>query len=334
MILSGACAAFTLVCILSFLFLHGIHLSRPSEQIKIMRIGLLLPLYACISFLSICFPNAYVYIMPWIDVYQAIALATFFLLMNDLVWPTSDRRDMHLSSMAVPQKGRKAANGPLPGHTWYKRRYLAVFQYMPVALVAAVAACITQAAKVYCLESSKPYFAHFWLDLIKSFAVTVSVLSNINFYKVFVAHLKAHKAMSKLLAFKLPVFFTFVLQIVWWGLRSQNVLKPNSKLTYADLYLGIQSLIICVLMVPLSVFFWYAYSIQPYRIRHTTKSVSDGDGDGDGVWEPTQEYHPLRPLSYQGGFLGIRAWLAMLNPSDIIQAFGFCFDLISNKEGR
>lgn len=39
-----------------------------------------------------------------------------------------------------------------------------VIQYPIVGLLASIATAITQAAKIYCLGSDKPYFAHLWVS--------------------------------------------------------------------------------------------------------------------------------------------------------------------------
>ena len=35
--------------------------------------------------------------------------------------------------------------------------------------------------------------------------------------------------------------------------------------------------------------------------------------------------------SYQGGFLGVRAFLAMINPTETLQAIGFAFTMATDK---
>lgn len=38
--------------------------------------------------------------------------------------------------------------------------------------------------------------------------------------------------------------------------------------------------------------------------------------------------------SYQGGFLGYRAWVGMFNPSELLSGFVFGFTMLSNKRNR
>lgn len=52
---------------------------------KIMKICLLMLLYSIIFFLSLCFSWIYVNINVWFSSFEAISLATFFLLMCELI---------------------------------------------------------------------------------------------------------------------------------------------------------------------------------------------------------------------------------------------------------
>jgi hypothetical protein len=65
-------------------------------------------------------------------------------------------------------------------------------------------------------------------------------------------------------------------------------------------------MVVCVQMVPLSLFFHYAYTVRPYIIPKAATA-----------------------RSYQGGFLGINAWLVMWNPMETLKAIAFAFNMAS-----
>lgn len=79
----------------------------------------------------------------------------------------------------------------------------------------------------------------------------------------------------------------------------------------ADVSVGIPAMVNCLILVPFSVFFHYAYSVGPYIIDQ----------------HPGSERGDPRYLHYQGGFLGIRAFLGMVNPSEILGALAFMFTM-------
>lgn len=101
-------------------------------------------------------------------------------------------------------------------------------------------------------------------------------------------------------------------------LTNTHSLNPTSKLTYADLHIGIPGLLSCIEMVPISVFLSWAYSVQPYLLgRGTDIEVSSGRAEIS--------------RSYQGGFFGVRAFLAMLNPRETVEGIIFAFYMITKS---
>src|SRR5271163_3349241 len=84
-----------------------------------MKIAFLIPLYSVFSFLSICFPKAFVYLVPWLSVFQSIALGSFFLLMCEWVSPSETQRAVFFAALKVPDKTGVTGAG---GLTWYRVR--------------------------------------------------------------------------------------------------------------------------------------------------------------------------------------------------------------------
>lgn len=78
---------------------------------------------------------------------------------------------------------------------------------------------------------------------------------------------------------------------------------------------GIPAIVNCLIMVPFSIFFHYAYDVRPYIINHHSQP----------------ERGESRYLHYQGGPLGIRAFAWMLDPGEILGAIGFVFKM--GKQG-
>jgi hypothetical protein len=91
--------------------------------------------------------------------------------------------------------------------------------------------------------------------------------------------------------------------------------------------MGIQTLIMCIQLVPIACFFHYAYGIGPYRLSSTAQADNhDYSVVGvDGV---------KLQKSYQGGFLGIRAWLMMCNPFEIAREIKDTFKMIDQAGQR
>lgn len=141
MILSGSFAAAACLVIFVHMILHATHMSKKNEQIKyeypllsypkdlrlltdtrILRISLIIPSWAIISFLSIAFPAAEVYLHPWLEFVQAICLGTFFLLLCEFVSPSAQHRDVFFAALTV--KDKKSPTGTQDGLQWFQVRLI------------------------------------------------------------------------------------------------------------------------------------------------------------------------------------------------------------------
>lgn len=90
-----------------------------------MRIVSLVIFYSVLSFLCVVFPHIYTYIEPWIEVYEAVALATFFLLMCEFVSPHENRRQSFFER--TPIKDRKGNVTRASALQAYKVRPILIF---------------------------------------------------------------------------------------------------------------------------------------------------------------------------------------------------------------
>ncbi|KAK5287023.1 hypothetical protein LTR14_009440 [Exophiala xenobiotica] len=331
MAVSGGCAVFSTLSILVLMFRHATHFSKPNEQTKILKISALIPIYSIISWITIAAPNSYIYLDPWLDFFQSIALGSFFLLLCEFVSPSAQHRDVFFAALEVP-KSRRGGGKQVDGLEWYRKKWFAVFQYPIVALLVSIVTDITQAASVYCLESSSIHFAHLWTEVAINISISVAVLSVVKFYTALKKDLKHHKPLAKLLAFKLIVGLTFLEGIIFWILRSTHVLKETSHLTYADVNFGIQTMLVCIQMVPFSIFFHWAYDAgaQPKPAPDAQSAMQQQ--------QQQQQYDnnhlPEHELSggYYGGPVGVRALLTIFNPMEVVRAISFGFSMRSESK--
>lgn len=301
MYLSGACTFVVSVLCTTLLAEHACHLSNPSEQVKIMRIIHMLPAYTGLSYLAICWPNLYVYVDGWTEYFQALALYAFLLLQLDFLAPTDREKFEFFGSLKVPKVFKKGKYRE--GVSWLKLTFYCVIQYPIVVTICAIAQCVTQAFDVYCLSSDSPRFGHIWIEVFSNVSVTFAINAILRFYQVCKGYMKERHPLRKLLAFKLLVGLIFVEQIAFMVLESTDLLKQSSKISYADIHIGLPNMIICVQMVPFALLMRWAYPAKEYKLNSYTEKPN---GDS-GVTRYGQ------PRSYQGGRFGYRAWLSYLN---------------------
>ena len=80
-------AAIAVLVAFFLIFQHATHYLRPWEQRHIIRILLMIPIYAVVSFLSFLFYKHAVYFEVLRDCYEAFAIASFFTLLCHYVAP-------------------------------------------------------------------------------------------------------------------------------------------------------------------------------------------------------------------------------------------------------
>ncbi|KAI1265860.1 organic solute transporter Ostalpha-domain-containing protein [Xylariaceae sp. FL1019] len=315
-ILSGASALFTVLVIGTLLVLHATHASKPNEQQKIMRIALFLPFTAALSFLQVAFPGQAVYIEPWSTYIEAVALGSFFLLLCEFIAPSREQRDVFFAALPPkpnPKSKKKANKG---GLEWFRLKWIFIFQFPPVALFVAILTVITQAAGVYCEFTTSVHFAKLWIRIITYASTFFAVAGILRFYLRLKEELAPYNAFQKLLAFKAVVFLTFVQNILFLILDSAGALKPTDILTEADLRHGIPKLIECLEMVPLSLFFFYAYSHRPYILKNIQQRDEESAKD---------------ITAYRGGLMML---VKMWSPLETIRAIAFIFTMQKEKNQR
>ncbi|KAJ5114254.1 hypothetical protein NUU61_000013, partial [Penicillium alfredii] len=288
---------------------------------RIMRIATLFPLYTIYSLLSVCFPNAYVYMFGWTKVFQGVALYWFLMLLCDFVVPDDQHRIEFFASLRI-QKGYSRTK-ITDGLSWLKYTWFFVLQYPIVTFILAIAQSITQALGIYCLEGRDARFGHLWITVIGIISLGMAMTNILRFHSNFRSYMQEQKPMMKLLAFKLIVGLEFLEQIIFMVLDSTGTLKPSGTLSYADIIIGLPTLIICLQVVPFAFVFYHAYSIKPYTILNVKRdsnsqqylAVADSETGGPRV------------KRYQGGPLGAYAWLALFNPLEFFRSIKSTFNM-------
>jgi hypothetical protein len=158
--LTGAlCGAFTVATFIISgisLLLHATHFSKPAEQIKIIRIIALIPVFALVYFLAGAFLDSAIYLQPWADFNESITLASYFLLLVQFLAPVPENRDAFFDHLEEKNGGSSLK--------WYRHTWIFVFQYIVISFVVAAATDITQAAGVYCANGHSSHFAHIWVS--------------------------------------------------------------------------------------------------------------------------------------------------------------------------
>lgn len=231
---------------------HLVRLTQTNTD-SVIRIIFIIPVFAVIAFLSVTFEDAAIYIKPFEDLYEAFALASFFLLLCAFVQEDEAERETFFQASGTTKQ--------------YLATTIGVFQFPVVMFIVLLGTTISQAIGKYCAASNKVYFAHIWLTIITVLTIIVAISGILNFYKALKTRISHRHPLPKLIGFKGIVFLNFVQSTIFSFLSSSGVLDASPKHTYNDYAVGLPNLIISIEMVLFSLIFLYVYRVAPYNIK-------------------------------------------------------------------
>ncbi|KAI0506845.1 organic solute transporter Ostalpha-domain-containing protein [Xylaria bambusicola] len=332
LIIAGGSTIIAYIVSFYLMWQHALNYTKPREQRHIIRILFMVPIYATSSFLSLYFYWHAIYFQVISEAYEAFAISSFFALMCHLVAPDLHEqkqffRQLHpIKPWLIPVNWfAKCCGGdrgcwrvPKSGLTWFNVIWVGVYQYCFIRVAMAITAVVTQYFGRYCESSNSPVFAHVWVIAIEATAVTIAIYCLIQFYSQFRVALAEHKLGLKVLAIKLVVFLSFWQTVVISLVTSETVhlVKPNEKLAYPDLKVGIPSLLLCFEMALFAILHLWSF---PYAQYKEDAKITFYPSPNSTIGIPPRE-NERGPK--QGGFLGLKAFVDAINPWDIIKAFG------------
>ncbi|KAF2972522.1 hypothetical protein GQX73_g1164 [Xylaria multiplex] len=267
-------------------------MSRPREQLYIIRICLLLPIFAIVLWVGIYIPRTYVYLYSVVVFCEPITLMCFFLFICEtLAAPVSTSSVSPLPSPMFPPSQRSIFLSPLVTRAQrlcvpitdarvfnlFRRNWIGVAQGIPVAWTVAIAAIATEAVGVYCLTAHDTHHAHIFLIVFKTISTALALLAVLRTTLPVRAEVKKHRAMTKLWAFKALIFLQvtqdFIFSIV--NSNAPRSLTESKTVSQIDFITGIPSLIVEIELVIFAVFFHYAYSVSMYQLSEEQKRVGE-----------------------------------------------------------
>ncbi|KAJ5885576.1 organic solute transporter Ostalpha-domain-containing protein [Penicillium tannophilum] len=314
------CAIFTVLAfILASIIMigHATHYSNPNEQRYIIRILFMIPVYAISSFLCVYYYRHSVYFELIGDCYEPFAIASFFTLLCSYIAPDLHTQKEYFRSIEplnwvwpmnwmqkcfCGNRDKGKLRRPRSGLTWFNVIWIGVFQYCFLRVIMTVIAVAAEADGRYCEDSDSPYYAHIWVLVIESIAVSIAMYCLIQFYIQIKNDIAHHRPFLKILCIKLVIFLSFWQSTIIDYLTSSGTIKSSAKVQLADWNNGLPNLLICIEMFLFAILHFWGFPWGPYMLNK-------GDIMSNGSDQ-----------RYYGGFLGIKAFLDAMNPWDLIKA--------------
>ncbi|XP_071907438.1 uncharacterized protein [Coffea arabica] len=275
---STVCVMLTLHFTIQLLTQHFMSWKKPKEQIAIVIIILMAPIYAIDSYVGLLdllgSKPFFTFLESVKECYEALVMAKFLSLMytylnisisKNIVPDEIKGREIHHSfpmTLFMPHTTRLDHNSLklLKNWTW---------QFVVLRPVCSVLMIALQLLGWY------PDWVSWIFTMILNVSVSLALYSLVVFYHVFAKELAPHKPLAKFLCIKGIVFFCFWQGLLLSGLVSVGIIKSTHFwLDVEHLQEALQNVLVIVEMVFFSIVQQHAYSAEPYR----TYSVS-GSGD-------------------------------------------------------
>ncbi|KAK6537617.1 hypothetical protein TWF694_011928 [Orbilia ellipsospora] len=266
-IFSGLCSIVaTLLSIVSIWFQLK-NYRKPLLQRYVVRILLMVPIYAITSWLSLKSLTAAFFLDPIRDIYEAFTIYTFFQLLINFLG--GER------ALIILTHGR----APTP-HLWPLNLFMpkvdisdpysflnikrGILQYAWLKPVLAVTTIIMKATDTYQEGYIGLNSGYFWSGIIYNLSVTISLYSLGMFWACMHRDLKPFRPVPKFLCIKLIIFASywqgFFLSILVW----LKFIPDTPHYTRDNLAAAIQDCLICCEMPIFAIAHWYAFSWKDY----------------------------------------------------------------------
>lgn len=331
LIIAGASALIAILTSFYLIWRHATNYTKPREQKHIIRILLMVPIYATSSFLCIWYYWHAVYFQVISDCYEAFAISSFFALMCHYMAPDLHEQKQYFRYMQPVKPwvmpinwfakccgGQKGIwRTPKSGLTWFNIIWIGIYHYCFIRVAMTITAVVTQYFERYCESSDSPIFAHIWVIVLESVAVTIAMYCVIQFYIQLREPLAEHKPFLKVLAIKLVIFLSFWQSAaISVGTSTLHLVEANNTLAYPDIKIGIPSLLLCFEMSLFAILHLWAFPYAPYK--PDAKTTFYPVADPSSGMSPRENEHSAP----QGGKFGVKAYVDALNIWDVVKAFG------------
>ncbi|KAF2678115.1 DUF300-domain-containing protein [Lentithecium fluviatile CBS 122367] len=323
LILSATFGAIAVAVAFLLVLRHATHYLKPYEQKHIIRILVMIPIYAVVSFLSYLYYHNAIYFELLRDCYEAFAIASFFTLMCHYIAPNLHEqkeyfRNMQPKNWVWPLNWMQKCTGgqdkgwlrrPRSGLTWFNVVWISIFQYCFIRPFFTIVSVIAQTQGRYCMSSKDPRYAYIWSAGFNAISVTIAMYCLIQFYVQLKDDLAPHRPFLKVLCIKLVIFFCFWQSWIISLLTADGgPLKATEQIAGPDLRIGIPAMLTCVEMSIFAILHLYAFPWKPYDLgKHH---------------EPLPQANDALPLELPKRYAygPTRALLDALNPWDIVKA--------------
>ncbi|KAG0324999.1 hypothetical protein BGZ99_001154 [Dissophora globulifera] len=266
-IASGCFTVLSTAISLVLIYRHCQYYTKPNQQRYIVRMLLMVPIYAITSWFSFVYVREAVYYDTIRVLYEAFVIASFLILLLQYLGDSLEDQKRALKRHKKTERWFFPLcclkyNPSRPHFLQYMK--WGILQYVPLNVFATVLTIVLQIQGAYCESSWNPKFGHVWILIINTTSVTIATYFLIMFYFTIREDLKEYSPFYKFLAVKLVIFFSFWQSVLIEGLVYFGFIKATTYWSTNDISVGINAVLIDVEMVFFALMHLKAFSYKPY----------------------------------------------------------------------
>ncbi|KAL5601152.1 hypothetical protein BROUX41_005957 [Berkeleyomyces rouxiae] len=268
---------------------------KPLLQRYVIRILLMVPIFAFSSFMGLVSPKISHFVDPIRDFYEAFTIYTFFQLLINyldgeraLIVMTHGRPPVHHVWPLDTVLSKVDISDP---HTFLAIKR-GILQYAWLKPIQALATIIMKACGIYKEGYVSLTSGYFWQGIIYNISVTISLYALGLFWVCMHNDLKPFRPVPKFLSVKLIIFASywqgFLLGVLVW----LGAIPDISGYTPETLAGAIQDALICLEMPAFALVHWYAFSWKDFadnNIMSARMPVAFAFRDAFGVVDLIQD---------------------------------------------
>lgn len=257
-----------LSCAISFylIYQHVNNYTRPPQQRYIVRIVIMVPIYAVLSYISLFIYEYQTYLAIFRDCYEAYALYQFFALCIEYA---NGWKNMEAAFATKPERKclepfcciKTKPDGDLL--RWCQR---GILQYTLIRPITTIASAILLAVGYYDEGEWRADRGWLWIFIVNNVCVSVSLYFIVLFYQVSKTALKPYNPLLKFSVIKGIVFFCYwqsiLLILIAWipGIHFRDW-------NHEKIAVMLQNILICGEMFFFGLLQWFAFPYAVYEIK-------------------------------------------------------------------
>ncbi|GAA95492.1 uncharacterized protein L969DRAFT_92624 [Mixia osmundae IAM 14324] len=277
----GACALLALVISLVNIMGHARSYRQPFEQRQIIRILLMPVVFSIVAFASFVWFREFNYYAIVEALYETVAIAAFLTLMLTFIGQTTAEQQETL-------RFKDKRSLPFPFCCWRYRPTKAyvipavqcsVLQLVVLKPLISLAAIVTEALNLYCVQSHSLKFAHVWLASVDFISVSVALYGLFVMYALSRQELEGKRPLAKFMTIKAIVALSFYQSFLFSWLASAGILRSTDFYSSVDIANGLSAMLLVFEMVFIALFQLYAFPASDYY-----QVMRDDSAKHTGFW--------------------------------------------------